>query len=385
MHSRKTQVSITRCESYQPSLVREAVERTCHDLGGIGAFVSLGQTVLLKPNLLSPRPADAAVTTHPEIVRALALLCVHAGASRVWIGDSCAGDHEEVVLWQKTGMQAVADETGARLKSFKDELVSRSIDGGQVPIPAWLDEVDVCISLPKLKTHGLTVMTCAIKNMYGLVAGGAKGRYHAHFPSPRAMSDFLVRIYAALKPDLTLVDAVVAMEGEGPSNGAPREVGLLIAGEDGVAVDTVCARFVNRKGKGIPMLEVARRHDVGETSFEALHLCGNGVDMIGSPRLRPSIGRVLQLIPESLFRLATRVLACQPRIDQNRCVQCGACARICSQNAISRDAESGAYEIDASRCIMCMCCTEACPYNAVIVRSPWTLPLRLARLLWSRR
>lgn len=363
-----TRIAIVQQPDYSAT-VYASVKKAIELVGGLSGIITPGDTVLLKPNLLSPRPPEEAVTTHPEVVRAVVELVREAGAERIWLGDSCAGAHSDDILWEKTGMRQVAESTGAILKSFHQEVTPRQVAGHPMPVPAWLDEVNVIISLPKMKTHALTGLTCAMKNTYGLISGGAKSAYHASHPSPRSMSKFLVDVYIDLKPDFFIVDCVEAQEGEGPANGAPKSVGLLIAGTDGVAIDTVCARMLKGGPKQVPMLSMARTVGAGTADFESIECVGDGLDTLSHTQLRPSIGRHLLKIPEWLFKPVTRLLACHPKINQTLCVKCGICAEICSQNAISGNNREG-YKVNGKACIMCMCCSESCPKEALVARSP---------------
>ena len=364
----KTRVAIVQQPDYSAT-ISASVKKAIELAGGLASIISPGDTVLLKPNLLSPRPPEEAVTTHPEIVRAVAACVREAGAEHVWLGDSCAGAHSDDTLWEKTGMRQVAESEGLILKSFHKDVKPRPVAGHPMPVPAWLDDVDAVISLPKMKTHALTGLTCAMKNTYGLIAGSAKSAYHASHPSPRSMSRFLVDVYTDLKPDFFIVDCVEALEGEGPANGAPKSVGLIIAGTDGVAIDTVCARMLNGGAGQVPMLSMAETAGAGIGNAESIECVGDGLDILKTTRLRASIGRHLLKIPEWLFKPVTRILACHPKINQILCVKCGVCADICSQNAITGNSREG-YRVNGKACIMCMCCSESCPKEALAARSP---------------
>lgn len=371
-------VAAVRCPDYDREAVERAVREAMTCSGVLAGTEWRGKTVLLKPNLLSPRPPGEAVTTHPEIVRAAARIIRAAGAKAIWIGDSCAGEHADATLWTKTGMQSVADDTGAVLKSFRETPASRLIGDRPVPVPGWLEQVDLIVSLPKLKTHTLTGLTCAMKNTYGLIVGGAKSSYHASHPSPRSMSKFLVHVYMALKPHAFIVDSIEALEGEGPANGSPRKVGLILAGRDGVAVDATCARMLKGGAAGIPMLSLAGKLGAGSADPAHIRVLGDGESLLDTIRLKPSLGRFLLAIPESLFKPVTHLLSCRPKIDDALCVKCGVCAEICSQKAIRR-LDDGRYRVEGARCIICMCCAESCPRHAILVKSPLDLFRRLKR------
>ena len=376
--SRASTVAAMRCAGYEAEAVSRAVARVFAAAPGGGSLIPPGSTILVKPNLLSPRNPAEAVTTHPAVVKAVIEHCFAAGAGRVWLGDSCAGEHPDAKLWEATGMTAVARETGAELKSFGGNVSARSCGRTQLPVPAWLDDVDLWISVPKLKTHTLTVLTCAVKNTYGMVSGSVKSFYHGQYPSPHSMSRFLLDVHRAIAPAFVIVDGVVAMEGHGPANGSPASVGLVLGGNDALAIDAVCAPIFKSKPQDVPTLRAALREDSGV--LDAVEVVGDGAELLDTVRLKPSLGRLLQRVPESVFQLATSILACRPRINAAKCVGCGACARICSQNAISQDQEQNSYEIDSAHCIMCMCCAEACPYHAVEIKSPLRFLHALRRL-----
>jgi uncharacterized protein (DUF362 family)/Pyruvate/2-oxoacid:ferredoxin oxidoreductase delta subunit len=316
------------------------------------------------------------------VVQAIAELAREAGAARIWIADSCAGDHPERALWDKTGMSEVARNCGAELKSFTGSLSSHRVGKGRVPVPEWLAQVDTVISLPKLKTHALTGLTCAMKNVYGLVAREAKSAYHGSHPSPRSMSRFLVEVYLALRPDLSIVDAIEAMEGEGPANGRPKHLGLLLAGTDEAAIDTLCARMLPGGQRQAPMLAAAREMGAGVTEEADIAVMGDGRDALLNATLEPSKGRFLLSVPDWLFRPVSRLLASRPRVRDELCIRCGVCAGICSRNAVCKQ-EDGRYVVDDRRCILCMCCAESCPRHAIYLRSPFDLFARVRRLAQS--
>ena len=170
----ESRVVVARCPAYSPAEVSAALTEVIDTLGGLSKFVKAGQTILLKPNLFSPHPPEDAVTTHPELVRQLILLCVKAGAGRVWVGDSPVGLHSESELWSCTGMTTAVANTPAELKSWQVKQIPLQCGGDVLAVPEWYREVDVVISLPKLKTHSLTTLTCGLKNVYGIVNSPAK-------------------------------------------------------------------------------------------------------------------------------------------------------------------------------------------------------------------
>jgi ferredoxin len=268
-------------------------------------------------------------------------------------------------------MQKAVTEAGGVMRSFHAEGVKPLVcDNETVPIPAWWDEVDCFISIPKLKTHALTSLTCAVKNTYGVVVGLAKAALHAKYPSPNAMSRFLAAIHKALTPRFVLVDGIWAMEGEGPTNGRPKKVGILAASEEAVAVDAVLARLLRGENpKQMALLQAAADGQPEMIEEGNIQLVGDVVPEDLNVTMKPSLGRWLRRIPEPVFIVATRLVACRPVVVQSECKKCGACEQICSKKAVYRD-ESGAFHVDRAKCIVCMCCMETCPYAAIRIQNP---------------
>lgn len=361
----RSRVVVAGCASYDPAAVAAALAEALAALGGIAAFVHAGQTVLIKPNLLSPRSPELAVTTHPELVRQVVLQCVRGGAARIWVGDSPAGQHTETDLWARTGMTAALADTPALLKSWHTKQTPLACGDDVLAVPEWYPEVDVVISLPKLKTHSLTTLTCGLKNMFGMVSGRAKAKFHSTYPSPQSVSAFLVRVYAALTPHLTIADAVTAMEGNGPSNGQPRFVGVLLASRDAVALDASACAVLRLPPAAVPMIRLAAQAHLGHLEASRIECVGSGVATLRAARLRPSVSRFLRYIPEPVFRLVTRLFRLRPVIQRPQCVKCGICAGICPREAIREQAEDGYPLIEPAQCIVCFCCMESCPRGAI--------------------
>lgn len=221
-------VSIEKCDSYSANEVRKAIERSYKNLGGLEKYIKKGDKVFLKANLLKKNKPDDAVTTHPAIVEAVASTIKDMGAIPI-IGDSPAGPFSERALrsiYETTGVIDVAKRTGAELNYNTDEIVVKISDGKlikQATFMKALMECDSIISLPKLKTHGMTVYTGAVKNQFGAIPGLVKAGYHLSMPDVKDFSDMLIDINVFLKPVLSIMDAVIAMEGNGPSAGKQKK------------------------------------------------------------------------------------------------------------------------------------------------------------------
>lgn len=364
-HSR---VVVAACPSYQPEDVSRALVETFAELGGLAAFVKPGQTVLIKPNLFSPHDPQDAVTTHPELVRQVILACVKAGATRIWVGDSPVGAHAESALWSRTGMTDAVAGTPAELKSWRVMQMPVKCGDDVLAVPEWFGEVDVVISLAKLKAHCLTTMTGALKNMYGLVSGLAKTQFHVKYPSPLAMSAFLVRMFGVLKPHLTIIDAVVAMEGNGPAHGRPLPVGVLLAGRDAVALDAVGCRALRIPPASVPMIRMAADSNLGCMTESKIDCVGTGISRLQGACMKPSLARWLKHVPEWSYALTPLLFRMRPWIQRKLCNSCGMCVATCPHHAIRPPTADKRPMVKQAECIGCFCCLESCPQGAFAVR-----------------
>jgi uncharacterized protein (DUF362 family)/NAD-dependent dihydropyrimidine dehydrogenase PreA subunit len=364
----RSRVAVAACDSYSPDRVKSALEEILSSLGGMSAFVKPGQTVLVKPNLFSAHPPEHGVTTHPEVVRQVALLCIEAGARRVWVGDSPVGLQPEARLWSLTGMDKALAGTRAELKSWKGPQIPVNCGDDILAVPEWYRDIDVIVSLPKLKTHGLTTITCGLKNVYGMVNGPAKSQFHVKYPSPATMSSFLVRVFAAFRPALTIADAIVAMEGNGPAHGQPLSAGLLLASRDAVALDAVACAALKISPATVPMIRMAAASGLGIMEAPGIQRTGSGLTRLETLRMKPSVARYLGRIPEVFFRLTPCLVRLHPKIRNRLCDRCGTCVRTCPKNAINKNRPADFPVIDRRECIDCFCCIESCPKSAIAAR-----------------
>lgn len=365
---KQSRVVVAECPSYSSADVANALAEIMAALGGMGAFVRAGQTVLVKPNLFSPHLPDDAVTTHPELVRQVVRLCFEAGAARVWVGDSPVGVHDEAELWTRTGMREAIAGTGAQLKSWRVKHVALPCGEDVLAAPEWFPQIDVIVSLPKLKTHILTALTCAMKNVYGIVSGQAKGQFHSKYRSPETMSEFLVRVFETFRPHLTIADAVVAMEGNGPAHGDPLPVGVLIGGADAVAIDSVACAPLGIAPERVHMIRIAADKGLGAMDSAHIDCAGTGIAKLRRARMKQSLLRkIIGAVPEWAYARRLRLYRIRPNIREAMCVKCGMCAEACPREAIST-ATSGYPLIDQALCIDCFCCLETCPQSAIATR-----------------
>lgn len=363
-----TQISLVKCTTYNQPVVNAAVKKAVDLLGGMSAFVKPGNKVLLKPNLLSAKTPDQAITTHPAVAEAVIILVKQAGGIPL-VGDSPAGAVKNLEeFWGTTGMLEVCRRQGVELVSFESSGVyQREINGKRYHIAKPVLEADVIINLPKLKTHSLTLMTGAVKNMYGVIPGLKKSMYHKQAPKPWDFSKLVVDIYALARPHLTIVDAVVGMEGMGPSAGSPRNLGFVMAGQDGVALDSYAAYLLGKKPLDIPTTRIAAQQKLGIAGLKQIEVLGDQILPFKDFKWPPNW--FYSLIPNFLAKYAARLFWVRPAIDPKLCINCGYCVESCPVSALA--SVGPVPEFNYKLCINCLCCSEVCPQHAVYQkRSP---------------
>jgi uncharacterized protein (DUF362 family)/Pyruvate/2-oxoacid:ferredoxin oxidoreductase delta subunit len=361
-------VAIATSEGYELPALRQAVIKLLEPLGGISAFISSGDRVLLKPNMLAAKEPDKAVTTHPALVRVVAELVSEAGGV-VLIGDS-PGIGGFLRVAEKCGIYEAAQQSGSALVEFV-EAVELHGSGTFRSIRLARDyyEADKIINLPKLKTHEMMTMTCAVKNLFGAVVGTEKAGWHLKAGSSRQLfAQLLLEIYQLKRPTLNIVDAVIAMEGNGPAGGDPIKVGLLIAGVNPVAVDVIAGRLAGIPA-GLLHIELeAIRLGLPGALIEEIKLCGTPIETIPETSFRLPVGLDVQFgMPHFLARALKNNLTSYPAADPGICILCGICRSACPPGAIS--IQNSALSVDKARCIRCWCCRELCPYGAMKVKT----------------
>ena len=354
-------VAISRCENYDGANVSEAVKRAVDSLGGIGSFVRPGMKVLLKPNMLSPHPPEDAVTTHPEVIRAVARLVKEAGGI-VSLGDAPGGYGYNIdEILEKSGIKKVAQDECIELKKF---AVSKFVEG--IPISRHVLEADLVISMPKLKTHSITVITAAVKNMFGAVVGLYKAQCHSSAPKEEDFSKIMAKVFSIVKPQLTVIDGVVGMEGDGPSSGIVRRMNLIMAGADAVAIDACIARIIGLKPLDILVTKEAFKAGLGEADLARIEVVGDAIDDFIVKDFKLPQTTPLKFIPKSIMNGVASLIRFKPYIDMKLCKRCNLCKVTCPVDCIAIEKESCA--IDYDKCIRCLCCQEVCPYRAISIK-----------------
>jgi uncharacterized protein (DUF362 family)/Pyruvate/2-oxoacid:ferredoxin oxidoreductase delta subunit len=376
-------VALVAATDYHRTTVEQALERLMRELGGMAAFVQPGQRVLIKPNMLAGKTPDKAVTTHPEVVRAVIRLAQAAGGI-VSVGDSPGiGTPEEVA--RHCGIMAVIEDTGATFAPFCDSVrvgpVGRTFR--QLELAQDILDAEVIINLPKLKTHGMMGLTCGVKNLFGAVVGMRKPALHLQAGADKSLfALMLLELADHIRPALTIVDAIVGMEGNGPGSGDPVPIGALLAGSDALAVDSVATRLIGMTTADVWTQRLAQQTQRYGSQLADVKLLGDSLEDLAVPRIRPAQSAdMVWGLPQWLHSPLRRSLSARPYVDHHRCRQCGLCVKHCPPQAMRL--AHGRLHIDYKRCIECFCCQELCPYGALMTRQG--LLLRLTRWISERK
>jgi uncharacterized protein (DUF362 family)/NAD-dependent dihydropyrimidine dehydrogenase PreA subunit len=368
---KRSAVAIVDCRDYEYGRVESALSRALDLLGGIERWVRPGNTVFVKPNMLAAKEPHRAVTTHPLLVEAVVREIQRVGAKAL-IGDSPAGVLSSIDrYWTNTGFGDVALRTGARLVKLEGAGVSlRTVEGRNYYIASPVAEADVVINLPKLKTHGLTVLSAGVKNTFGVIPGFKKAEYHKQAPKPRPFSEIVVDVYQAVQPALTVLDAVTALEGDGPStSGVPRDIGLLLAGPDAVSLDAVVGMLVGLREDQVPSTAAALRRGVG-VGLAGCEVLGGSIKEWVVPDFRLASSRLIHMTPKWVVTLLGRYIWVRPHVLKEQCTACGLCIETCAVEAMA-EGRGGVPTIDYDKCIECLACIESCPAEAIEQKVSW--------------
>ncbi len=356
-------VSISECNSYHIKEVQAAVNNCLDNLGGLSSLIKPDDRVLIKPNILLAKAPEEAITTHPALIEAIIMAVKKTGAVPL-VGDSPGGLVGNVDKhWKITGIEEVCKRLDIEILNFEAAGVyKKKINGGHYFIAKPVLDVDFIINVPKIKTHGLTILTCAIKNMYGTVPGLTKVNYHKEAPKPSDFAELVVDIFALSKPGLNIVDGVIGMEGSGPSAGDPKELGMILASTDGVAIDSFISHVLGRDPLKIATNKNAYERGLGEVDISKIEVVGYQPEAITDFKW-PSTIISLDRVPSSIAKGLMRFWWSRPAIDPEICTKCGRCIKNCPVGALSAGIEIP--EFNYPECINCMCCSEMCPEKAI--------------------
>ena len=370
---KKSRVAVIKCDSYDDEKVCEAVRAGVGLLGGISGFVKPGERIVIKPNVITGRSPQKCVDTHPSVFRAAGIILKNAGAV-VSYGDS-AGFGKCESNMRRAGLKPPADELGLILADFdkgkavthKEALLSK-----RFVIANGVLESDGMVSLPKLKTPGLTRFTGAIKNQFGCIPGFLKSQFHVKMPDAYDFATMLVDLSTLIKPRLYIMDGIMAMEGNGPTSGKPRELGVLLFSDDPVAMDSVACKIIDLNPVFVPTSVPGEKAGLGTYHYENIEILGENVESLISKDFEV-VRKPPVPTPGGYLRTFLKNQICpKPTIDKTKCTNCGTCVELCPVTPKAVNWHNGDKSRPPTykygRCIRCFCCQELCPEGAVSVR-----------------
>lgn len=315
--------------------------------------------IFIKPNILGPFEVEKAVTTHPSIVSSLIKVLEEKHPKEIIVGDNpgIGGYGVNLKSAKISGIYEASCGYYKNISGEVKEVKSLNNDIDKLLISKPIFEADILISLPKFKTHTLTQITGGIKNMFGILAGAEKSRLHKIGNNPDKFADFLVDIYQVRIPDLTIMDAVIGMEGNGPSNGQPRIIGKIIASDNAVSLDSVAVRMMGVNPNHIRPIVIAAKRGLGEIDLEKIEVLGD-LKVIENFKM-PSTFALGAVHKASSYLFGLNVQP--PFLVEKKCKKCGVCEEHCPSGALTINNHPA---INKEKCIYCYCCMELCVEGA---------------------
>ena len=345
-------VAVVKCNSYKQLEVDNAIENS---LELIDFKFKKGMKVLIKPNVVGIFPKkQIACTTNPAIIEAVCKI-LKKNKCKIFVGDSPFTNPEN--SFKASGIEKIARKYG-KLMIFEQEKLIKIKDKKakilkEFEIAKIIKEVDLIIDMPKLKTHVLTKYTGAIKNLYGCIPGGLKQKTHLQGKGDENFSKILVDIYQNIKPKLTIMDAVIGMDGEGPTSGNPQKAGLILASKNAIALDISATKII-----GLPPHEV---NTIKESIKRKLY-ANYDFQLVGLKQL-PKFKFEIPHAARKTQKMLNKLGEYKPIVvDEEKCIKCRTCEKHCPTKSINLNPYP---MINKKTCIRCFCCIEICPQDAL--------------------
>lgn len=353
------QIAIERCGKYDPDIIKPLLDSMFKEI----SFNPVRNAkILIKPNLLTARTPEQAVTTHPSVIEAIAQLFADYSC-KVHIGDSPGFGSVEHVL-RTSGIMDVIRRLNLDIASF-DEKITKRIQGispyrdflfGEDP-----EQYDMIVNVPKLKTHGMMGLTLGVKNTFGFIHSFEKAKWHFRAGRDREVfASVLIDIHTIANPTITILDGISGMDGDGPSSGRVREFSILAACKSAFSLDSYIEEFVRFPGS-TPITQIAVGHGL-VPRYEVLNHSAEPINDL----VPPNSMRTDWTMPDFVRKMFRNILVKKPRVHTGLCKSCLTCAQVCPAEALS--IKDGIPVFDYARCIRCYCCQELCPHKAIFVR-----------------
>lgn len=368
-----SKVAIIKCNDYQEYNVYKAVKECFDLLGGLNKYVKNGMKVAIKPNLLLAKSPDGHATTHPAVIAAIGLQIIECGATPLVV-ESPGGPYFVTYLkatYKACGMTAMSKKYNIPLNkdlSTTPKVIKTERNTRKITVLKPLLDCDLIINASKMKTHAMMIFTGAIKNMFGAIAGTEKAAYHINSSDYDQFANDLIDIFQTVVPTLNVMDGIIAMEGEGPSAGDPKKVGVIVTSTNGFSLDSAVHDMLlidkeqsyimkNAKLRGISLdYEIVGNdlEDVLITDFNVPFQQQKG----------DSKGIIGKILSNSRSK---------PVVIKDKCIGCEICKDNCPADCIVMVDKKPVFDYDA--CIRCFCCQELCPESAIFAKKPLIIKL----------
>ncbi|WP_042274948.1 DUF362 domain-containing protein [[Clostridium] dakarense] len=370
-------VSVIKCDNYNYENVSKSMERNLENIGGLESYIKPKSKVLIKPNLLMKKIPEEATTTHPMVVKVLCEKLLNLNCE-VIIADSPGGPYTQGVLkgiYKSSGMEEVANDLGINLNYDVSDIKVENQNAHALKymdIITPITKVDHVINVCKLKTHGMATFTGGVKNLYGCIAGLKKAEIHYRFPTEELFcEDVLLDICSYVNPTLTIMDGIVGMEGDGPSAGSPRKIGVLLASSSPYAIDTVACKIINLDYSKVPTVRGSIKRNYIKNDLSDVEILGDDINLLIIKDFKiPSTSKDFRLLsstlPKFLHEPITKLITPKPIIRDNDCIKCGKCIEACPAKVMKLKDKKVIINLD--KCIRCYCCHELCPKKAIDIK-----------------
>lgn len=407
-------VALVECRTYDREMVYDAVKKAVDLLGGfekifeasfkqdighaeelekqdIGHAISKESRLVLKPNLLAKCSPEKACTTHPSVFEAVGRLLLENGYTNLKYGDSPGNPViKPERIAEECGLKKPADELGIPFGNFEEGVeveFEQARAARNFVLCKEITEADGIINVCKMKTHQLERITGAVKNTFGCVFGINKASSHARFSTAETFAKMLADLNNVVRPIIHIMDGIEAMEGNGPQNGTPKTMGLILVSRDPAAIDGLFCRLVDLRPELVPTNVAAKEQGVGNydnikvLTEEGELTAGEAAKKYGDDKFNVQRGKEYKGQLQAV-RFLVPFLTKKPVVDRSKCIGCGICVDSCpvEGKAISVKKEQRKAEYDYDKCIKCYCCQEMCPEDAITVKK--SILARVADRRW---
>ena len=365
-------VFVYKCSDYNEENVQKAVEQTIASFDVL-KNIKKGTKVVIKANLVSAMSPEKSATVHPVLIKYLTTYLKDKGCE-VTVGDSPGGLYTKAFLNHVYNITKM-NETGAHLNDdfsvkkaiFNDAKVLKTFD-----YTGYLDKADIIINFCKLKSHGMMKMSCAVKNLFGTIPGTTKPEYHYRFPNHTDFANMLIDLNEYFKPVVNVVDAIIGMDGNGPTMGNPKKIGCILSAENPYELDYICSKIIGLNMDDVETIKQSYERKLFEPNNITLN------DKIENYIIKDfevkkghnsiAFGQNEKGLMNKIISIGgNKIFTNKPYCKTKKCIGCGKCASICPAKAITM--VNNKPVIDRNKCIKCYCCQEFCPVGAMIVKT----------------